>query len=337
MTEKFKVGDTVMPEGFFASDEPTQVGKVVGYNVDNGTRGYSKQGTLVGVSFPEPFSRGGHSCEGLIPDANPHGWWFQENELSLHAGTLVLPAAAPASKIILKAKRKKIVDKDWELIEKTAENPMNKRILFYGPPGTGKTTFLFRLAARLVGDASVFMTTLHEESVVEELIGHWVPKGSEFCWHHGFATLAYKAGVLIVNEPDRASGSVLSKCHEIFDDPEVARLCLPNGEVVKPHEGFRAFASMNGHPDDLHEALRDRFDVKIYVPRPHPGALDLLDDDLVEMVLNAYSNPASMTLSYRSMRSFQGLRKYLDIDTAAKYAFGDGYKDIVSAIKLGKN
>ena len=92
---------------------------------------------------------------------------------------------------------------------------------------------------------------------------------------------------------------------------------------------------MNGQPDDLHDALRDRFEATVFVPRPSPEAMKALDPDLVEVVRNAYSNPENITLTYREARAFMDLRKIVSEEDAAKCAFKSNYKDILTSLKMG--
>ena len=84
-----------------------------------------------------------------------------------------------------------------------------------------------------------FMVTLHEDSSVAELLGHWIPKGTEFTWHDGVAIRAWREGVpLVINEIDLASGPVMTFLHSILDDEELAHQTLPNGETVYRKERF---------------------------------------------------------------------------------------------------
>jgi hypothetical protein len=295
-------------------------------------------GTMYAIEFPTPF-QGMHDCEGRVKSGQ--GYWINVKDVSAVLSSITLdpenePAPAPKGPETYEMRLKRFANPIWDRIYKTLAAPEIRNILLYGPPGTGKTSALHDMAKKLVGEDNTFMTTSHDESIAEELTGHWVPKGSEFIWHHGFASRAFQTGVLIINEIDLASGSYKTCLHSVLDDADVARLRLPNGEVVRPHAGFKAVATMNGNPEDLAEALRDRFDVKIFVGQPSPGAMAALDDDLVEMIYKSYSNPESITVSYRAARAFMDLRKVLTHEEAAEFAFGTNHKDILTAIKMSK-
>lgn len=220
----------------------------------------------------------------------------------------------------------------WKLIAAVTVAGGAKKSLLYGPPGTGKTT-----AACRVGDPSeVYKVTLHEEMSAAELIGHFIPDGQEFKWHDGIAIKAWKNGArLVLDEIDRASGDVLTILYAVLDDPDVARLTLATGQTVKPQEGFTCIATMNGHPNDLPDALRDRFEVVIQVPDPHPGAIEALPQDLQVAARNTVNqtDPAR-SATMRQWQSFGKLRAAVGEEDAAQAVFGKRAEEVLDGLRI---
>ena len=179
-----------------------------------------------------------HDCGGNVKSGR--GLWFDAHQLSICAGSIELTDCTITAPKEKKTAKDAFFDKDWVLINTILENEKIRRILLYGPPGCSKTMASFLAAIKCCGEnAKVFMTSAHEESMAEELTGHWIPKGMEFLFHKGHGTNAMNNGWLIVNEPDRASGAFRSILHAFLDDPEVARIHLPNGEIVRPHGQYK--------------------------------------------------------------------------------------------------
>jgi len=161
----------------------------------------------------------------------------------------------------------------WSLLEGIL--PHTRRALLYGPPGTGKTHITTYLG--LNDSKQVFSITLDEGTPSAELRGFFHPKGHEFVWMDGPAIMAWRTGGdLILNEINNASQEVLTLLYVLLDDPATARITLPTGETVAPHPDFRAFATMNGLPEDLPPALQDRFAVHIHVNKTNPEAIKAL-------------------------------------------------------------
>jgi len=201
-------------------------------------------------------------------------------------------------------------------------------VLLYGPPGTGKTT------AATTSDA--VSLTLTEDTSVQELIGHYVPKGSEFAWHDGPATTAWRQGRrLVLNEVDKAAGSVLTALLALLDDVSIARLTLPTGETIRPLLTYTVVATSNIEtPEELPEPLRDRFDASILIDTPHPVAIAKLPQDLQQVCVNAYRSRDSK-ISYRKLLSYSKIRELVGAEDAAKAVFGRDYQDVLAALKLG--
>jgi len=219
----------------------------------------------------------------------------------------------------------------WYLASEIILSNSFKRILLYGPPGTGKTYF----GKQALGNCEVL--TLTNETSVSEILGHYLPVGQgQFKWVDGYGIRAWKKSSLLLNEIDKASGSVLTILHAILDDIQIAQYTLPTGEVVRPNGHFRCIATMNGSPLDLPEALADRFEVKIYINEPHPDAIDKLEIDLQKICLRAYTDTDNL-ITYRQFRAFQKLRKVLkwEID-AARIAFGEAAEDLLNTIQIGR-
>lgn len=225
------------------------------------------------------------------------------------------------------------LDKEWDLLIRTIQDPAARLILFYGPPGTGKTT-----SANVIGNPeTVYNITLTEETPSAELRGHFLPKGSEFVWHDGPAMRAFKSGArLVLNEIDKASGDALSFCHALLDDPGVSAITLPTGETVHPDDGFRVFATMNGVPEDLPFAVRDRFAVQFEVKRPHPDAIRSLPEDLQLAACNSITTEEDRSIGLRAWKTFAALRPTLGQEHAAKAVFGKRSGTVLTTIRVAK-
>lgn len=213
------------------------------------------------------------------------------------------------------------------------------RILMYGPPGTGKTTSGFRDA--LKKKQAVYSVTLNEDTSAQEILGHFVIKGGDTKWHDGPAIRAWKEGaLLIINEIAEASGPVLTALYAILDDPEVAACTLPNGETVRPAEGFRVIATTNESPDTLPEALDDRFTSRIYASKPCDEAINALPGKVGSIVKNSYESveagaSVSQLITYRKAKGFGELvEKGVDEEVAARVVFGPRAEEFLTAYKL---
>ena len=260
----------------------------------------------------------------------------------------VVPTTTAADIIMAKAPApKKIVLPEWwqlaDDILSSIVSQMKKsgdslnRMLLYGPPGTGKTYFAWlKMLELMEGDESrVYMDTAQEDKPADSLLGSYIPeKAGQWVFTLGYGPLAFQNGVMIINELDKAGVPYLTECYKIGDDRKIAMIRTPDGKVFKPNERFCFIATMNGKPDDLPEALADRFDVKIFIKSPHPEAIASLSEDLRPVCEKAYSNPDKVDITFREFRSFDRLRKVIGDERAGKGVFGSQWNDIKSTIKL---
>jgi hypothetical protein len=218
----------------------------------------------------------------------------------------------------------------WEEIDRLLDAPIRSHVLLFGRPSTGKS-----YAGQRLGGYAI---TIHDGTPADEIRGHFVPNGNAFSWHDGVALRAWREGVpLIINEIDKGSDEVKSILHVICDNPETAKLTLPTGETVRPHSGFRCVATMNGQPEDLAEALRSRFPIRLQVDEPHPKALQKLPADLRDMARNMAMTPdEDRVIPLRAWYAFVELQDALGHDMALKAIFANRYEELRDAMKLAK-
>jgi MoxR-like ATPase len=111
---------------------------------------------------------------------------------------------------------------------------------------------------------------------------------------------------------------------------------LNNGEVIKPAHGFSVVMTTNlEDPNDLHEALRDRFPVAICMDAPHPAALMSLPEDLRAIAAKVVAAPKGRRASLRAFYEFQKLRRVFNLLQSAEIAFGKNLAEsIVDALEV---
>ncbi len=211
---------------------------------------------------------------------------------------------------------------------------LTRRALLYGPPGTGKTAAGIKSGVQ--EGQKVYAITLTDETPMTELRGHFVMKDGTFVWQDGIAIRAWREGArLVLNEIDHAGGDVQSFLHVVLDDPELANLTLPTGEIVRPAAGFQVIATMNGTPEDLPFALRDRFPVAVEVNEVHPDAIGRLPEDLQRAAKNTALSPdPERKISVRLWFEFASLRaKLKDEPMAAKACFGARAPEVMKTLE----
>ncbi len=202
-----------------------------------------------------------------------------------------------------------------------------ERLVLYGPPGTGKTYAALRLG---VGRGGAHRVVCTEDMTAADVTGCWMPTASgSFEWLDGAALRAWhgdgqRGGRLVVDEADRATGDVLALLLAVCDTEGSARFDHPaTGEAITPNRGFSVVMTTNlEHPDELPDALRDRFPVMVEIDEPHPEALRRLPGELRSAAAGAVAAGGGRRASLRAFYAFAQLRASLGDERAARLAFG---------------
>jgi len=197
--------------------------------------------------------------------------------------------------------------------------------------------------------AAFHSVTLTDMTPMAELRGHFIVKGSDTLWHDGILMRAWRDShsrktICVLNEVDHVGADAESFLHNFLDDQEMARVYLPTGEELTPAD-VQVIGTMNGQPDDLADALRDRFTVKLEIKEPHPDALANLPDNLRGFAKRMISNPpkGQERMSLRAFMDFAALAKSAEstgdgssmaIIAAARAIFDKRGDDVVQALKV---
>jgi MoxR-like ATPase len=221
----------------------------------------------------------------------------------------------------------------WTDIETALSAGVN-RLVLYGPPGTGKTYAGLTMATN---DRPTFRLICTPDMTNADVTGAWMPneKGT-FSWHEGQAVKAWRTGGrLIVDEIDKAGGDVFATLLAMTDSPESCRWENPQtGKVETPAEGFSVVMTTNLEQlEELPEAIRSRFPIRVRVNKPHKTALDRLSPDL-----RAYAERAAdlgeRRIDLRSFYAYDTLRKSIGAERAAYLIFGQSAKEFLDATKI---
>ncbi len=150
----------------------------------------------------------------------------------------------------------------------------NLPVLLIGDTGTGKTSLIRHLAYQT--NNAFRRLNLNGSTTVDELVGHYTADGTGLKWIDGVLTDAMKKGYwLLLDELNAGLPEVLFVLQSLLDDDRFIVIAEHEGEVVRPHENFRIFASMNPSLEyagtkDMNKALLSRFPIVIQTTYPDP-------------------------------------------------------------------
>ena len=182
--------------------------------------------------------------------------------------------------------------------------------LAYGIPGTGKSTLGYTVG--MDTGREVTKVTINQDTSYYDLVGGWrINETGGMSLHVGPVAVAFRDGhMLVVDELVEAAPAVTLLFVELYDAPEIARLTMPDGTVIKPHAEFKSLCTTNGKPGDFLAALLDRFEAKIQIDEPSEEAIKTLSNDLQDLarsVCNAQCDK-SRFISFRELRDFDKIR-----------------------------
>jgi len=148
--------------------------------------------------------------------------------------------------------------------------------LLVGESGTGKTSVIKYLAfKRKQGYVRINM---HGYATPDELIGSKSVKDGSTYYENGILTNAMLNGhIVVLDEINATPPDCTFIIHGLLDDDK--QVSLPNGDVIRPHQDFRFFATMN--PDyegtkSLNRAFLDRFSIVMNIDTLNPDKEALL-------------------------------------------------------------
>ena len=226
----------------------------------------------------------------------------------------------------------------WEKLEYALSSDLDATRIIYvwGPPGCGKS-YLAISSGRI--DQGFYAVTLTDETSAAELRGHFLFRGGDAFWHDGPFVRAMREGKrLIINEIGNANADVLALLFPILESLETAEITLPSGETIRPAVGFHVVATDNRPPDQLPEALDDRFGVYVRVSEPHPGAIEKLHPQLRALALASACIEDERRVSARGWLALQSLIPTFGLEAGCQLAFGPDrgplvYETIVMALR----
>lgn len=166
----------------------------------------------------------------------------------------------------------KIIGQDDNKISLEVAISQNLPALLIGETGTGKTTLVREYATQ--NGRELLRISCTGQTSTDEILGKWLIRDKETYWQDGAITMAMRKGWwVVVDEVNSALPEVLFSLHSLLDDDRKITLVEKDGEVVRPHDDFRFFATMNPMEEyagtkELNKAFLSRFAVVLHVDYP---------------------------------------------------------------------
>jgi MoxR-like ATPase len=223
------------------------------------------------------------------------------------------------------------------LLEEVLAQPAS--VFVWGPPGVGKSYAASQAMQKAgIKKQHIYQVTLTEDITVQEMFGHWVPDEGKWRFNLGPITNALMQGAIIINEIQRASASIQDYLLGVLDSEDVRQIDMPNGKRVVGHKGFRVVATSNGGPEELDDALRDRFEGFINVTHPATELVERLNfsmPGLGEFIYNSFDDEDNSISPRRAIAFLKWKKQLRSEKDAARLAFGDKADDALMVMRAG--
>lgn len=208
------------------------------------------------------------------------------------------------------------------------------RLTLYGPPGTGKTYYAMNHKPAEVPAYRVICT---EDMTTAQIEGMFVPRAEGWQYAEGAAIQAWRTGGrLVIDEVNRANGDVLAMLLAMTDTAASSVWQHPDtGEMVRPHPRYSVVMTMNGEPDDLDEALVDRFPVAVRIDQPHPEAVALLPEHYRNAARMSCDLPRGERVSLRALMACAELERAVGLSRALSLILPRDAEAVRAAIEVG--
>lgn len=166
----------------------------------------------------------------------------------------------------------------------------NLPVLLIGETGVGKTAMIRHLAGKY--EKPFRRINLNGQTTVDEFVGKTLLNKEGTYWQDGILTEAMRNGYwLVLDELNAALPEILFTLHSLMDDDRYIVLSENNGEIVRPHPGFRLFATMNpsgkyAGTKELNKALLSRFPMILQLKYPDAKT----EKDIIQLYSKADSS-----------------------------------------------
>ncbi len=180
----------------------------------------------------------------------------------------------------------------------------NLPTLLIGETGLGKTALIRHLAGQT--NNGFRRLNLNGQTTVDEFVGRTLLNKDGTYWQDGVLTDALRHGYwLLLDEINAALPEILFVLHSLLDDDRYIVIPENGGEIVRPHENFRIFATMNPSgkyhgTKDLNKAFLSRFPMIIQLEYPKPEEESLIIQSYSKITPKDANNLASMAKDIRS-------------------------------------
>jgi nitric oxide reductase NorQ protein len=151
----------------------------------------------------------------------------------------------------------------------------NLPVLIIGETGCGKTQTVKEIAQEM--GKRVVRFSITGETSVDEIIGKYTLENNQTVWNDGVLLKAMKDGDwFVMDEVNAALSEILFVLHALLDDDRAVNVTTHNSEIVRPHEDFRFFATMNPPEEysgtkELNKAFLSRFPIILDMGYPEPA------------------------------------------------------------------
>lgn len=227
-----------------------------------------------------------------------------------------------------------------------------RSILFHGPAGTGKTMSC-KLIAELI-NMPIMDTVNCTENLDEFVLGKYVPEGNTIVFKESHVAKAIRdGGAVVFEEINFAKPQYLAFLNSLLDDNGFVR--LDNGEIIRRHENFRFFATMNiGYfgTKELNQALYNRFQtvveikelsnqaIKTMLVERVPECAGFVDDAIKlyhQIKDKIRREELDIVISPRNLENWMRMCKYESVEEAANKTIvpiAKGDRDLEVDLKL---